>query len=469
MSIHRLTAEDSLMLRGDERWPQDIGAVVYLDGSSLTGPDGAFRIDQVRQAIDSRLHLAPRFRQIISVPRRGLGDPLWVDDPDFDLGNHIRETPLPDPAGEAELLRAIEEVRRRRLDRSRPLWEMCFLTGSADGRVGLFVRWHHAIADGMAAMSTIGAFLDTSPQTTRIAAPPWVPAAPPSGRELLADNLHRHAANLTGVLMKLLAPRATFRRLREALPALGELMAERPGPETSLHRPIGTDRRLVLVHLGLADIREVAERHDATVNDVLLAATAGGLRAVLDGRGELADAPTLPIYVPVSLRRRDSGTAEGNLIAQMVVPLPVGEADPGQRLRRIADVTTDRKSRARTSLGTLFRGRVASALMLWAIKRQRVSVVSANIAGPEAALYMAGARVLEVFPVVNLIGTVALAVGAVSYAGTFGMCITADADAYPDVDVLADGVRTELLALEASEPGQWSCAEIVTYARGEVS
>jgi WS/DGAT/MGAT family acyltransferase len=449
MSVDRLSAEDSLMLRGDERWPQDIGAVVRLDGTALTGPDGTFRIDVVRETIHARLHLAPRFRQIIFVPRRGLGGPLWIDAPDFDVNEHIREIPLAAPGGEAELLRAVEELRCRRLDRSRPLWEMSFLTGSADGRVVLFARWHHAIADGMAAMSTIGAFLDTSPEATRVVAPPWAAVPPPTDRELIADNLRRHATNLTGMLTTLLAPRATFRRLRNAVPALRELLGETPGPETSLHRLIGADRRLALIHLRLDEIRAIADGHDATINDVLLAVTAGGLRAVLDSRGELAGAPTLPIYVPVSLRRQENGSAEGNLIAQMVVPLPVGEADAGRRLREITGVTTDRKARARTSLGALFRGRLASAMMLWAIKRQRVSVVSANIAGPETPRYFAGARVLEVFPVVNLIGTVGLAVGAVSYGGTFGMCITADANTYPDLDVIADGVRNDVQALDA--------------------
>jgi hypothetical protein len=186
------------------------------------------------------------------------------------------------------------------------------------------------------------------------------------------------------------------------------------------------------------------------VNDVLLTLTAGGLRALLRSRGEPVDG-TLPIYVPVSLRRGRSGPAEGNLISQMVVPLPVGIADPGRRLRRIAAETVERRALTRTSLGTLFRGRIASALMMMAIKRQRVNVVSANLPGPEQPLYLAAARVLAVFPVLNLIGTVALAVGAVSYAGTFTIAVTADRDAYPDVGVLVARIREELKALGARE------------------
>ena len=140
MPMERLTAEDQVMLWPDEIWPQDIGALAVLDGSSLLDADGRFRIEAVREAVAARLHLVPRFRQLLYVPPRRLGGPLWVDAATFDLGDHIAELPLPAPGDEAQLLRAVEQLRRRRLDRSRPLWEMWFLTGLPDRRVGLFVR-----------------------------------------------------------------------------------------------------------------------------------------------------------------------------------------------------------------------------------------------------------------------------------------------------------------------------------------
>lgn len=128
-SIERLSSEDRIMLWGDEVWPQEIGALAVLDGKSLLDPDGRFRIEVVRGAVESRLHLVPRFRQLLYAPRRGLGGPLWVDAPDFDLSDHVQVAPLPAPADEAELLEAIERLRRRRLDRTRPLWGMWFLPG----------------------------------------------------------------------------------------------------------------------------------------------------------------------------------------------------------------------------------------------------------------------------------------------------------------------------------------------------
>jgi diacylglycerol O-acyltransferase / wax synthase len=134
----------------------------------------------------------------------------------------------------------------------------------------------------------------------------------------------------------------------------------------------------------------------------------------------------------------------------MAVPLPLGGSDPGRRLEQIAAETARRKARTRTSLGTLFRGRLARRLLLKVVIRQRVNVTSASIPGPEAPLYLAEARVLEVFPVLPLIGNEPLGVGALSYAGTFNVGVVADRDAYPDLDAFAAGARQELHALGVS-------------------
>jgi WS/DGAT/MGAT family acyltransferase len=444
ISIDRLTALDQLMLRAGETWPQDIGALALLDGTHLLEPTGRFRIEAVRDAIESRLHLVPRFRQVVHVPRPGLGGPLWVDAPTFDLNEHIRVLPLPADSGEADLLAATEQLRRQRLDPSRPLWEMWFMPGLPNERIAMFVRLHHCIADGMAAMATISALLDPAPDAPAAAAPPWRPVPLPSARELLADTLMRHVRAMAGAVSVLARPRTTMRQLLAAWPAVRELLAEEPAPETSLDRLVGPDRNLALIRSTLDRVKQVAHIHDATVNDVLLAVTAGGLRALLHSRGEPVEGTTVPIYVPVSLRPRVRGPQQGNAIAQMAVPLPLGVSDPGDRLRQIAAATAERKARPRTSLGTLFRGRIARRLLLKAVIRQRVNVTSASIPGPTVRLYVAGARVLEVFPVLPLIANEPLGVGALSYAGTFNVGVVADRDAYPDIDVLATGMREEL-------------------------
>jgi hypothetical protein len=202
-----------------------------------------------------------------------------------------------------------------------------------------------------------------------------------------------------------------------------------------------------MVRTSLDAVRSVGRSHDATVNDVLLTVIAGSLRALLSSRGEPVDETTLRVYVPVSLRRRLGGPQQGNLIAQMAVPLALCEADPRRRLRQIAVETTRRKTRVRTSLGILLHGWLRRRLLLIAVMRQRVNVTSASIPGPTAPLYLAGARLVEVFPVLPLIANEPLGVGALSYAGALTIGIAADRDAFPDLDVVTSAVRGELARL----------------------
>jgi diacylglycerol O-acyltransferase len=450
MSIERLTAEDQLMLWPDEIWPQDIGAVAVLDGGNLLDPDGRLRIEAVREVVASRLHLVPRFRQLLYVPPRQLGGPLWVDAPAFDLADHIRVLSLPAPGDEAQLLLAVEQLRRRHMDRSRPLWEMWFLPGLPERRVGLFMRTHHCIADGIAGVATLGTFLDVSPETIAAPGPPWTPAPSPSTSDLRTDNRRRHFEELGRRLSMLAHPVSSARRVLAAWPAMRELLAEEELPATSLDHLVGPDRNLALIRSSIDLVKEVAHSQHAKVNDVLLTVIAGGLRALLRSRGEPVDDAVLRVYVPVSLRHGQFANARGNLIAQMVVPLPVGVSDPRLRLRQIAAETARRKARSRPSLGKMPHRGVLGRTFLKLVNRQRVNVTTADLPGPEFPLYLAGTQVLEVFPVLPLIGKVSLGVGALSYAGEFNIVAVADQDAYPDIDIFAAGMREELDALAVS-------------------
>lgn len=448
MSIDRLSALDRLMLWASRAWPQDVGALAFVDGSVLFDEADRFRIDAVRDAVQRRLHLAPRFRQIIHQPRRGFGGPLWVDAPTLDLAHHVRELPLESPAGEAELLAAVEQLLRQRLDPARPLWEMWFLPGLPDRRVGLFVRIHHTIADGMAAMVTLASLFDPAPDTPAGDASPWTPAPWPTARALFADNVARRLRALAGGAGALARPRATFRGMRAAWPAIREILAEEPATATSLDRTVGPGRRVSLIRTSLARVKDVGRAHDATVNDVLLAVTAAGLRELLQRRGEPVEDATIRIYVPVSLRRHLRGRQQGNLIAQMAVPLRLGETDPVRRLTDIAAETSRRKARRRTSLSNLMvGGSIGRRLMLLAVMRQRVNATSASIPGPRKSLYLAGARILEVFPLLPLVANEPLGVGALSYAGALSIAVAADRDAFPDLDVLVSAMLDDLEAL----------------------
>jgi len=452
-TIERLSAEDALMLWPDETWPQDVGALVLLEGDRLLDDDGRFRIEAVRAAVAARLHLVPRFRQLLAVPPRSLGGPLWVDAPRFDIADHIRQLPLPEAADESDLLLATEGLRRRRLDRSRPLWEMWFLTGLRDRRVGLFVRFHHAIADGMAGIATIAMLLDTDADAPAGVPVAWSPVPRPSAADLLADErLHRWERRRAR-LARLRHPGTAGRRLVAGWPAMRELLAEPAYPVTSLDRLVGQDRTLALLRARLDPLKEVAHAHDATVNDVFLTAVAGGLRALLAERGEPVEDAVLGVYVAVSLHRGERSQARGNLISQMVVPLPICVTNPVTRLREIATITARRKARQRPSLGGMPHRGFAGRLFLKVLARQHVNVMTADLPGPTEPLYLAGARLLEVFPMVQLIGRNSLVVGALSYAGNFGVMAVADRDAYPDLEVFRAGMLETVTSLLSAPAG----------------
>ena len=465
MKIDRLTPLDRLMLGASRRWPQDIGALGILDGTTLFDSNGLLRMEPIRIAIEGRLHLVPRFRQRIWTPRRGLGGPLWVDHPDFDLTEHVREYSLPPPGDEAGLLEAVEKLRSRPLDPARPLWEMWFLTGLPEKRVGLYVRIHHSIADGMAAMATVSAFFDEDAGAPLPAPIPWTPAPSPSTRDLLCDTLGRFFHSLDRAVSVIVQPLAAFARLRDAWPALGELLTETPASKTSLGRMVGPDRQVRLIRASLEAVKQAGRAHGATVTDVLLAVTSGGVRALLASRGEPIGDTTIRAYSPVSLRGKLDGPQHGNLISQMAVPIRLGDPDPARRLRQVAEETTRRKAMTHSSLSVLVGNRVFRRLTLMAAMRQRVNVATASIPGPPLPLYLAGARMLEVFPLIPLIADEPLGIGALSYAGNLFIGIVADSHVCPDVDVLAAGIRDELEKLQSEYESVFE--KIVELEQGE--
>lgn len=449
MPIERLSPEDAIMLWPERIWPQHIAALAILDGGSLLDADGKVRIEAVRQAVAGRLHLVPRFRQLLYRPERRLGPPFWVDAPAIDLTEHIDLMAVPPPGGETELLLAVEQLRKSPIDFSRPLWRMWILNGLPEGRLGLFVKMHHVIADGTAGVATFAAFLDLAADAVTAPGQPWHPAARPTPVELLVDQRRRRRARRRSALAALEHPVRSTRKLVAALPAMRELFAQKSLPPTSLDQLVGPDRRMALIRAAIDEVKDVAHAHGAKVNDVLLTAIAGGLRALLTSRAEPVDRVILRVYVPIQLHE-DRATARGNLLSQIVVPLPIGVADPVQRLREIAADTARRKALPRPTLGIIpVRGIVARAL-LKLVARQRVNVCSADIMGPPLPVHFAGARLLEVFPILPLMGNDPLGVGAMSYAGRLYIAATADADVFPDLDIFTTALEGELRSLCAS-------------------
>ena len=455
-SIERLTASDLMLIWPEEEgWPQDIGALAILDGRGLSDADGRFRIEVAREHIERRARLLPRFHQVLYWPGFGLGWPLWVDAPSVDIAEHVGVFPVAAPGDDTQLLRACETLRRRPLDRTRPLWQMWFLSGLPGGRVGFFMRLHHAIADGVAGVAALGAFLDLVPVSAEPRPGTWSRTPTPSTRELFQDNVRRRIAGFDRVLSAIVTPVTTMRRMQRSWPAAREIFAEGRAPRTTVNRRIGSDRRLAIIRTNLDDLKAIAHTHEAKVNDVLLTAVASGYAELLRSRGERVDTLVLRAFVPVSLHQEHADQAKGNVDAGMVVPLPIGERDHVRRLQIIATDTRERKKKQRPEAGSLFRSIFLQRAFLRLMPRQRfMNAYIANVPGPSAPLYFAGAPVLELFPVVPITANVSIGVGALSYASQLNITVVADRDLCPDLSIFVDGVQHALDALGHSVVGR---------------
>ena len=445
--LERLTASDLFLLMWDDYgWSSDIGGLAICDGTGLLDPDGRVRIGAVRTLLEPRLHLVPRFRQLLYRPRLGLGWPLWVDAPCFDLADHIRVYQVAAPGGQAQLLQACQELARRRLDPARPLWELWLLPGLPDRRVGAFLRLHHVVADGATALAAFGALLDPPPGAPAPVEAPWTPAPIPTASELLRDNLDRRWQEIGRGCTALTHPGKTLRQARQTLPAWQEVLTEHPAPHTSLNHPVGAGRRLAIIRGRLDLTKQIAHAHHATVNDVVLAAVAGGLGQLLASRGEDITGLVQRAMVTISLHDEQPGQAQGNKPGWMMVPLPLGEPDPARRLELIAAETAARKLRARPQAGTgIFRFAAGQRAWYRHFPRQRsVNLVVTNAPGPPVPLYLAGAQLLELFPVMPVMGNLTLVVAVLSYAGQLNLTAVADHDHCPDLEIFTHGVRTAL-------------------------
>ncbi|MFC9555260.1 wax ester/triacylglycerol synthase family O-acyltransferase [Rhodococcus sp. NPDC056960] len=449
--MERLTAQDVMTLWPDRAgWSQDIGLVAVLDAGDFVGTDGRFLLGDVRRSIEARLPRVPRLRQVVYEPRWGLGRPLWVDAASFDVRDHVRAVSPVHRGGEARLLEVVEELRRRPLDRGKPLWEMWFVPGLADGRIGVYLRVHHVIADGPAGVAMLGALFDAGPDGPVPRAEQWVPAPVPAGSELIVDNLRRRWAEVARVLAACSRPATIVCHARGAWLSMREMVSVGRAPRSSLNRPIGAAREFAVVRTELATMKRISDRHGVKVNDVLLDVFAGGLRELLRSRGEPVDNLELRAVVPVSLHREQPGPARGNLLGQMIVALPLGIDDPVHRLASIAADTATRKRGVRPRRGAVIGGRVVRWMAPTLVSRQRMmNTYVADVPGPPVPLYLLGAIVREIVPVVALMGNIAVGAGAFSYAGQFTITVVGDTAVCPEVDVVARGMEETLQTLEA--------------------
>ena len=415
-----------------------------LEGGPLLDPDGRIRIELIRQRLGPKVEQTPELHQVLHPTGLLQGRPLWIDDPGFKIENHVDVATLAAPGGMPAALRFVEATLGELMDRSRPLWHLWFLEGYAPDRIAVVLKTHHALLDGPAMINLIAQLFDLEPNPDPPPAIQWTPVAPPSGRALIADNFRIASGDLGRGLRRLGHPVRVARAAGATVRGAWETVRQgRGAPVTSLNRPIGSERRFAVCSVPLREVERVAHGSNVKVNDVFLDLVAGGLRSVLVSRGEPVDNMTLHASIAVSMHPAGDGTTLGNKVGTVLVPLPLGDPDPIARLRPIAAGTAVAKSKQRAVVTPAFMSVLAkSGVTRRFIRRQRMlNVLSTNLRGPAFPLYVAGARVLEIYAAPPIAGNVTVSFAALSYEGDFNISVVADAPAWPDLDVLMDGIR----------------------------
>jgi len=317
----------------------------------------------------------------------------------------------------------------------------------------MLFKIHHAIADGLAAVALIASLLDLEPDALDPAPTGWNPAPAPSAVRLIADNLRGRLTSLASLLIRVVP---LLRTVAADLVEWKRMFSLRnSAPRTSLNALVGPTRHARVVHLDLETARMTAHRHQAKINDLVLAVVAGGVRELLIARREPVGGLELAAAVPATLRSAQAARELGNAAGGIVVRLPVGEPDSARRLVLISASTRNAKAEQSTaSVRALMDWIGAAGLSRWFVERQRmINLIVTNVPGPPMPLYVLGARIEDVMPIVGTAGNVALVFAALSYCGRLNLVVNADAGACPDIDVLATGMERTWEELTATTAG----------------
>jgi diacylglycerol O-acyltransferase / wax synthase len=425
--------------------PMHQAVLASLDAGPLLDERGALRLREIQAHIEARLDRVPELRRILFRPHVLAGRPLWIDDPDFRIENHVQAARLDPPGGEAAALVFAESQMSRLMDRSRPLWRIWLLEGYSADRLGMLIKIHHALADGHAIVNMLAQIFDLEPVGMDRPSSTWSPSARPSTRALVADNLNSKSRSVAGVLRRLAHPWVMARSARSAIAGTAEALRQTRGaPRTSLNRPIEASRSVGAIHISLQGAKSVAHACDAKLNDMFLGLVATALRSVLASRGEPIRGP---LRASVAVSRASSSDTSGNHVGTVVVPLPMDVADPRCLLTGVARSSARAKAtqKALASTGLMvFLARTGITRAF--IRRQHmINVLTTDLPGPPVPLYLAGAEVRDPIALPPIAGNVTVSFAALSYAGDLAVSFVADASAWPDARQLTDALRSSWL------------------------
>jgi diacylglycerol O-acyltransferase len=455
--VQRLSPQDASFLHlEDSVSHMHIGSVAIFEG-----PPPAY--EALARMVQAHLPEVPRYRQRVHFVPIALGRPVWVDDPHFNLGYHLRRTALPPPGGDSELRNLVGRVMSQQLDRSKPLWEMWIVEGLSEARWGFITKVHHCMVDGVSGAELLAVILDSERDPELPVPENWHPERQPPGAELALHALARRVISPYEQLRFVRSAARSPRRLARSaattargLRSMTGLVA--PPPQSSLNGPIGPHRRWAWARSQLSDVKRIRGAFGGTINDVVLTAIAGGFRALLADRGESTqrDVRTL---VPVSVRSGEEHGQYNNRVSAIFANLLVGIEDPVERLAAMRAQMEYLKHSGEAVAGDVLVGLsgFAPAMLLTLglraatrMPQHSVNTVTTNVPGPQRPLYAAGRRMLESFPYVPIAGHARIGVAIFSYDGGLTFGVTGDYDEAPDIDVLCRGIERSMRELVAA-------------------
>ena len=453
MSRNRLTSLDASFLEVESPTAHMHVGWAALFSPPPTGPAPSF--EQLRGHIESRLSRAPRYRQKLAEVPWGANEPVWIDDEEFDLTRHVFR------AGDSEWDGLVDTVMSTQLERDRPLWELWIADRLRDGRIGVIGKAHHCMVDGLAAVELAALLLDATPEPPAAGPETWQAEKSPAGERLLVEGV---AGRLQPALELARLPMRLAGHPKHVLGLAGKGLqlvraaarsVEPAATTTVFNEPNSPRRHLASVQRPLEDLKRIKRRFDATINDVVLAVAAGGVRSFLVGQGETP--VSLKAMVPVSMRVARKTGELGNQISFVFVGLPCDEPDPMRRLNNVRGAMSDRKRRGEPEgAGALLKllgyapRTVQHAISRLMASQRTFNLTVSNIPGPADPLYMLGCELEEVYPVVPISDDHAVSIGLTTVKDRAFFGVYADRQSLPDADLLARGIGEsidELLAL----------------------
>lgn len=461
----RMSAQDHSFLMAEKGGVHmHIAATQIFEAGPLRAPSGGVDIDAFRRATEAVLHLIPRYRQRLAwTPVEGR--PVWVDDPEFNLDFHVRHTSLPKPGSTEQLKHLAARIMSQPLDRTRPLWETWVVEGLEGGeRFAVISKMHHCMMDGSSGVDLAHILLSPVPQTEIPEPMPYMPRPVPSGLELLQDTAGRVAR----------APLRALRGLREFAEATSDLGAElslraqalselagwvvQGASDTPINGKLGPHRRFDWLTMSLDEVRAVARQLECTVNDVILTTVSGAVRSFLTHRRCDPARIDFRVSAPVSVRRDEDRGRMGNQVSSWIVRLPIDEAEPLERLRKIHE-TTRRLKESKQALGvemmmTMAEWTPSVVLSLGARAASGpINMIVTNVPGPQIPLYLLGAKLLEAFPLVPLLENTGLGIALFSYDGKLCWGFNGEYERLADMRRFVHAVRDSFDELvEAGQP-----------------